>query len=81
MPYLAVDDVDARVAKAVAAGAQLMKPIFEVPNVGRMAWPQEPARLLRLSRRKTGSDALIFHPLEFVNPSPLERSVESCAWI
>jgi uncharacterized protein len=42
MPYLAVDDVDARVAKAVAAGAQLMKPIFEVPNVGRMAILMQP---------------------------------------
>lgn len=37
MPYLAVDDVDARVAKAVAAGAKLVKPIFEIPNVGRLA--------------------------------------------
>ena len=37
MPYLAVDDVDARVNKAVAAGAKLMKPIFEIPNVGRLA--------------------------------------------
>src|SRR4029078_600203 len=27
--YLAVDDVDRRVAKAVKAGAKLMKPIFE----------------------------------------------------
>ncbi|EAQ36259.1 hypothetical protein NB311A_02104 [Nitrobacter sp. Nb-311A] len=42
MPYLAVDDIDARVAKAVAAGAQLMKPIFEVPNVGRMAILMQP---------------------------------------
>lgn len=37
MPYLAVDDVDARVAKAVAAGAKLMKPIFDIPDVGRLA--------------------------------------------
>jgi predicted enzyme related to lactoylglutathione lyase len=37
MPYLAVDDVGARVEKAVAAGAKLMKPIFEIPNVGRVA--------------------------------------------
>ena len=32
-----VDDVDARVQKAVAAGAELMKPIFDVPDVGRLA--------------------------------------------
>jgi predicted enzyme related to lactoylglutathione lyase len=37
MPYLSVDDVDARVKKAVAAGAKLMKPVFEIPNVGRVA--------------------------------------------
>jgi len=37
MPYLAVDNVDARVEKAVAAGAKLMKPIFDIPNVGRLA--------------------------------------------
>ena len=30
MSYLAVDDVDARVKKAIAAGAKLMRPIFDV---------------------------------------------------
>jgi predicted enzyme related to lactoylglutathione lyase len=42
MPYIAVDDVDARVKKAVAAGAKLMKPAFDVPNVGRIVILQEP---------------------------------------
>ena len=42
MPYLTVDDVDARVARAVKAGAQLMRPIFDVPNVGRIAILREP---------------------------------------
>ena len=42
MSYLAVDDVDARVKKAVAAGAKLMRPIFDVPNVGRIAVLAEP---------------------------------------
>ena len=42
MSYLAVDDVDARVKKAVAAGAQLMRPIFDVPGVGRIAILTEP---------------------------------------
>ena len=37
MSYLAVDDVDARVKKAEAAGAKLMRPIFDVPGVGRIA--------------------------------------------
>src|SRR5579871_6265992 len=42
MSYLAVDDVDARVEKAVKAGAKLIKPIFDVPNVGRIAILMEP---------------------------------------
>jgi predicted enzyme related to lactoylglutathione lyase len=42
MPYLAVDDVDKRVASAVAAGARLMRPIFAVPGVGRIAILTEP---------------------------------------
>lgn len=42
MSYIAVDDVDARVTKAVAAGAALMRPIFSVPGVGRMAILREP---------------------------------------
>jgi predicted enzyme related to lactoylglutathione lyase len=42
MSYLAVDDVDARVNKAVAAGAKLMRPIFDVPGVGRIAILTEP---------------------------------------
>jgi hypothetical protein len=42
MSYLAVDDVDARVKKATAAGAKLMRPIFEVPKVGRIAILTEP---------------------------------------
>ncbi len=35
--YLAVDDVDSRVAEALAAGAELCMPVFEVPTVGRIA--------------------------------------------
>jgi len=42
MPYIAVDDVDARAKKAVAAGAKIMKPAFDVPNVGRIVILQEP---------------------------------------
>jgi uncharacterized protein len=43
MSFLAVDDVDARVAKAVKAGAKLVLPVFDVPNVGRIAMLQEPS--------------------------------------
>jgi predicted enzyme related to lactoylglutathione lyase len=42
MSYLAVDDVDARVKKATAASAKLMRPIFDVPHVGRIAILTEP---------------------------------------
>ena len=43
MSFLAVDDVDARVAKALAAGARLVMPIFDVPDVGRIAMLLEPS--------------------------------------
>jgi uncharacterized protein len=42
MAFIAVDDVDARVRKAVVAGAKVMKPAFDVPNVGRIVILQEP---------------------------------------
>ena len=42
MAYIAVDDVDARAAKAVKAGAKIMKPAFDVPGVGRIAMLLEP---------------------------------------
>jgi predicted enzyme related to lactoylglutathione lyase len=42
MAYLAVDNVDARVNKATAAGATLMRPLFDVPGVGRIAILREP---------------------------------------
>ncbi len=42
MGFLAVDDVDARVKKAEKAGAKLVMPIFDVPNVGRIAMLLEP---------------------------------------
>src|SRR6266511_2777316 len=39
---LAVDNIDARVKKATAAGAKVMKGPFDIPQVGRMAYVQEP---------------------------------------
>jgi predicted enzyme related to lactoylglutathione lyase len=43
MSFLAVDDVDARVAKALEAGARLVMPVFDVPEVGRIAMLLEPS--------------------------------------
>jgi len=37
MSYLAVDDVDARLKTAKAAGARVMREPFDVPDVGRIA--------------------------------------------
>lgn len=42
MSYIAVDDVDARAKAALAAGAELMRPIFDVKGVGRIAILTEP---------------------------------------
>ena len=42
MAYIAVDDVDARVRKATKAGATVMKPAFDVPDVGRIVILTEP---------------------------------------
>ncbi len=42
LPYIAVDDVDARVKKATAAGAKVMKPAYDVPGVGRIVILLEP---------------------------------------
>jgi len=40
--YIEVDDVDARVAAAQQAGATLMRDIFDVPDVGRIAIVRDP---------------------------------------
>ena len=42
MSYIDVDDVDARVAKAVRAGARVMKEPMDVPGVGRLVILIEP---------------------------------------
>ena len=34
--YIAVDDVDARVDRAEAAGGKILRPAFDVPDVGRI---------------------------------------------
>lgn len=42
LAYIAVDDVDARVKKAQGLGAKLMRPIFDIAGVGRIALLTEP---------------------------------------
>ena len=42
LPYIAVDDVDARVSKATRAGARIMKSAFDAPGVGRIVILLEP---------------------------------------
>lgn len=42
LTYIAVDDIDARLQKAVAAGAKICKDAFDIPGVGRMAVLAEP---------------------------------------
>jgi len=42
MAYIAVDDVDARVEKALKTGATLTRPIFDIPGIGRIAMLREP---------------------------------------
>ena len=59
MPYIAVDDVDARVKKATKAGATVMKPAFDVPGVGRIeveprTFAGTVARAVADRRRQTG---------------------------
>ncbi len=42
LTYIAVDDIDARLKKAVEAGAKICKEAFDIPGVGRMAVLAEP---------------------------------------
>jgi len=42
LSYIAVDDVDARVTKAVELGAKVMRPAFDIPDIGRIIMLQEP---------------------------------------
>jgi predicted enzyme related to lactoylglutathione lyase len=42
LSYLAVDNVDARLKAAKAAGAKVMREPFDVPGVGRIAIMQAP---------------------------------------
>ncbi len=42
LTYIAVDDIDARMKKAKAAGAEICKEPFDIPGVGRMAVLKQP---------------------------------------
>jgi predicted enzyme related to lactoylglutathione lyase len=54
LTYITVDDVDARVAKAKAAGAKIIAKAMTVPGVGRMATIADPfgARLALIDYSK-----------------------------
>ena len=41
-PYIEVEDIDARIANAVASGASVVRPAFDMPNVGRIAILRDP---------------------------------------
>jgi hypothetical protein len=40
--YVAVDDVDGRLTKVEGAGGEVIRPVFEVPGVGRIAILKDP---------------------------------------
>lgn len=42
MVYFAVDDIDVAVEAATKAGGTVLKPIFDLPNTGRIAVIKEP---------------------------------------
>ncbi len=42
MPYVTVDDVDARIAAVRKAGGKVVTPAYDVPGVGRMAELADP---------------------------------------
>lgn len=42
LPYITVDDVDARVKTAIASGASIVREPVDMPGVGRMATLKDP---------------------------------------
>ncbi len=42
MTYIAVDDVDARIETAVQSGGEIIRPVFEVAGIGRIAIIKDP---------------------------------------
>lgn len=40
--YIAVDDIDARLEKVTKAGGTIKRPVFDVPEVGRIAIVEDP---------------------------------------
>lgn len=43
MGYIAVDDVDGRITKVERAGGKVLRPVFAVPGVGRIAMIEDSA--------------------------------------
>jgi predicted enzyme related to lactoylglutathione lyase len=46
LPYIAVDDVDARIAEAAKLGAKIKRGPWDIPGVGRVAIVQDPTGAL-----------------------------------
>jgi predicted enzyme related to lactoylglutathione lyase len=42
--YIKVDDIEALTAETVAAGGRLLRPVFTVPGVGKIALVEDPAK-------------------------------------
>lgn len=67
--YVAVDDVDAAVAQAQAAGGAVHMPPFEVPGVGRLAFLADPqGALFYLMRRSDDAPSQAFLPSDRALP-------------
>ncbi len=59
--YLGVDDVDAAVEKAVAAGAKVQMPAFDAPGVGRIAMILDPQGVpIYLMRGASDADSNVY---------------------
>ena len=59
-PFIEVDDVDARLARAVELGATILRPAEDVPMVGRVAVLRDP----------TGA------PIGWMTPAPLDPDAQ-----
>ncbi len=46
LPYLSVDDVDARLKAALKEGATIVRPLWDIPETGRRVVIREPAGAL-----------------------------------
>ncbi len=79
MAYVWVNDVDATVGKAAALGGKIVAPPMDVPNVGRMAFLQDPQGAhfaVFMGREHQGSARLSPKPGAFAWTELMTTSVE-----